>query len=38
MWRRDAENVTGRALPCRHLIMEEDPEGLIKALTPFLEA
>lgn len=38
MWGQGAENVSGEALPCGHLIEEEDPEGLIKALTPFLRA
>lgn len=38
MWRVDAENVNGHALPCGHLIMEEDPEGLLKALNTFLHA
>jgi len=38
MWRVDAENVSGHGLPCGHLIMEEDPEGLLKALNTFLQA
>jgi haloacetate dehalogenase len=38
MWRRGAENVTGQALPCGHLIEEEYPEGLVKTLIPFLQA
>lgn len=38
MWRGGAENVTGQALPCGHLIEEEDPQGLIQALGSFLQA
>ena len=36
LWREEASAVTGLALPCGHLIHEEDPEGLLKALDGFL--
>ena len=38
MWRNDAEAVSGQALPCCHLIEEEDPDGLLAALSPFLQS
>jgi haloacetate dehalogenase len=36
LWREDAADVSGQALPCGHLIAEEDPEGLTAALDRFL--
>jgi haloacetate dehalogenase len=36
LWREDAADVSGQALPCGHLIAEEDPEGLTAALERFL--
>lgn len=36
LWREEASAVTGLALPCGHLVHEEDPEGLLKALDGFL--
>jgi len=38
LWRQEAEDVDGRALPCGHLIPEEDPAGLLDALQSFLKA
>ena len=38
MWKQEADNVSGQGLPCGHLIPEEDPEGLLKALGSFLQA
>jgi haloacetate dehalogenase len=36
LWRQDAADVSGQALPCGHLIAEEEPEGLVEALEKFL--
>ncbi len=36
MWKQEAADVSGRGLPCGHLIPEEDPEGLLTAIDPFL--
>ena len=36
MWKQEAANVSGQGLPCGHLIPEEDPDGLLGALGPFL--
>ena len=36
LWRQDAANVSGQGLPCGHLVQEEVPEALLKALDPFL--
>jgi len=38
MWRQEASNVSGHALPCGHLVPEEDPNGLLQALGDFLQA
>ena len=38
MWKQEADNVSGQGLPCGHLIPEEDPDGLLKALGSFLRA
>ncbi len=38
LWREEAENVQGQALPCGHLIQEEAPKALLAALDPFLTA
>jgi haloacetate dehalogenase len=37
-WRRVAEDVRGRALPCGHYIAEEAPEALLAEALPFLAA
>ncbi|MEM0908030.1 MAG: alpha/beta hydrolase [Pseudomonadota bacterium] len=37
IWREFAPNVEGKALSCGHFVAEEDPEGLLGALVPFLE-
>lgn len=37
-WRRVAQNVQGRALPCGHYIPEEAPDALLATVLPFLEA
>ncbi|SDW97315.1 haloacetate dehalogenase [Marininema mesophilum] len=36
LWHEEAANVQGYSLPCGHLIAEEDPKGLLKALSNFL--
>ena len=36
LWKRQARDVRGQGLPCGHLIPEEDPDGLLKALGQFL--
>ena len=36
MWKERAEKVSGRALPCGHLIPEEDPQDLISEINKFL--
>ena len=36
MWREEAADVSGRGLQCEHLIPEEDPDGLLEALSTFL--
>jgi haloacetate dehalogenase len=36
LWREYAADVRGEALPCGHLIAEEDPDGLLRALGNFL--
>ena len=38
LWRQEADNVQGQALPCGHLIPEEDPDDLMKALDTFLKS
>jgi haloacetate dehalogenase len=38
MWRERASHVSGQPLPCGHLIPEEDPQGLLDALSGFLRA
>ena len=37
LWRAQADDVRGLSLPCGHLIPEEQPEGLLKALGGFLQ-
>ncbi len=37
LWREEAKSVTGSAIPCGHLIPEEDPDGLLNALHSFLK-
>jgi haloacetate dehalogenase len=37
-WRRWADDVTGRALPCGHFLPEEAPEATLAELRPFLTA
>ncbi len=36
LWKQDASDVSGQGLPCGHLVQEEAPEALLKALQPFL--
>ncbi len=36
LWKQDASDVSGEGLPCGHLVQEEAPEALLKALQPFL--
>jgi haloacetate dehalogenase len=36
MWRERVEQVSGGALPCGHLIPEEDPEDFLSELKKFL--
>ena len=36
LWKQEAKDVSGQALPCGHLVQEEAPEALLKALQPFL--
>jgi haloacetate dehalogenase len=38
LWRNEAQNVTGHALPCGHLIPEEVPDPLLNALNSYLQA
>ena len=38
LWKQEAANVQGHALPCGHLIPEEAPDALLGALQPFLAA
>lgn len=38
LWGQEATTVSGHGLPCGHLIPEEDPDGLLAALGPFLLA
>ena len=38
LWRQEADDVQGQALPCGHLIPEEDPDGLMKVLKTFLQS
>ena len=38
LWKQDASDVSGEGLPCGHLVQEEAPEALLKALQPFLVA
>ncbi len=38
LWREEAEQVAGQALPCGHLIPEEDPDGLLGLLQQYLSA
>lgn len=37
LWKQEASDVTGHGLPCGHLIPEEDPDGPIEAMNPFLQ-
>lgn len=37
-WAPFARTLSGGALPCGHYIAEEDPEGLLQQVSPFLEA
>ena len=37
MWREEAADVSGQGLACGHLIPEEDPDGLLRALAAFLK-
>jgi haloacetate dehalogenase len=37
MWRQEADQVSAEALPCGHLIPEEDPQGLTDALLRVLD-
>lgn len=37
IWQKYAENVQGKGMRCGHFIPEEDPEGLMEALLPFLQ-
>ncbi|MDH4144935.1 MAG: alpha/beta hydrolase [Acidimicrobiia bacterium] len=37
VWRRWADDVDGRGLPCGHFIAEEAPAELLRELVPFLE-
>jgi hypothetical protein len=37
MWKEEATNVSGRGLPCGHLILEEESDGLLDALESFLQ-
>ncbi|MFD0678327.1 MULTISPECIES: alpha/beta hydrolase [unclassified Paenibacillus] len=36
LWREHATDISGYPLPCGHLIPEEDPQGLLRALLRFL--
>ena len=36
LWKEVADEVRGHQLPCGHLIPEEDPEGLLHVVGPFL--
>lgn len=36
LWREEAANVSGKSLPCGHLVHEEDPAGLLDLLAGFL--
>lgn len=36
IWKQYASNVDGKALKCGHFIPEEDPEGLVEVILPFL--
>lgn len=36
IWRRYAQDVRGKALECGHFVPEEDLNGLLAALLPFL--
>ena len=38
LWREEAMDVSGLGLPCGHLVHEEDPDGLLRALDGFLKA
>jgi haloacetate dehalogenase len=38
LWRNEAQNVSGYALPCGHLIPEEVPGHLLNALNGYLKA
>ena len=38
LWRREAEDVRGQALPCGHLLAEERPDELLAAADEFLRA
>lgn len=37
LWRADVADVTGKTLPCGHLMAEEDPDGVVKALGDFFK-
>jgi haloacetate dehalogenase len=36
LWKQEAVTVSGHSLPCGHLIPEEDPDGFLASLDPFL--
>ncbi len=36
LWKQEATDVAGQGLPCGHLIPEEDPDGFLQAVIPFL--
>ena len=38
MWKAEAAQVSGEALPCGHLMAEEAPDALLAALHSFLVA
>ena len=38
LWKQEAANVQGQALPCGHLIAEEAPDAMLAAMQPFLAA
>jgi haloacetate dehalogenase len=35
LWRQEVQNVSGHSLSCGHLLPEEDPKGVLGALTKF---
>lgn len=38
LWKKEADDVRGQALPCGHLIPEEQPDALLTAVEGFLES